>query len=730
MSSVGTNPARPDGPAKVTGSARYVDDITVAGMWHGATVWSERPSARITVDASALDDADVVIVTATDLPGPNVLKVIAEDWPVLAEGEVRHVAEPIALVAARTRAAAKAAAKLIHVDYEDLPAELDLDQALAGSGRVLASCNVDHGDVDEALGRAAHIVEGTYDAGHQEHVYIEPQGMIAIPHEGAIELVGSMQCPYYIHKAMLHLFGCDEQGIRVRQAVTGGGFGGKEDFPSMVAAHAALLARKAGRPVKVIYDRHEDLIATTKRHPARMTHRTGVDAEGRLLAMDIDVLLDGGAYTTLSPVVLSRAVLHAAGAYACPNVRIRGRVLATNTATNGAFRGFGAPQTQFAAERQMDRIARVVGLDPLTIRERNAYRIGDVTPTGQVLRESVSALECLREAEEHTNFRSRWQALEEERRSVHQDDGTPQRGIGLSLCWHGTGFTGNGERLMRAPAAVRLVPGGRVEVLVSSTDFGQGTEIVLAQIVADAAGITTREVDVVQADTALVPDSGPTVASRTVMVVGGVLERAARKLAATVQAHAPEASFAAAGDAYLAANGALEVVERYEDDGPPFDESTYRGEAYAVYGWGANVIEVEVDPDTLITRPTKATLICDVGKAIHPVLCAGQVEGGSLQAFGWGYLEEIKLENGRYLNDTLSTYIIPTALDAPDMETVLLEHPGGNGPGGAKGVGEIPMDGGAPALVAAIENATGIAATGIPATPERLLEQVEREGTP
>ena len=720
--SVGSSPTRPDGAAKVSGRAAFVDDLTVEGLWHGATLRSDRPRARFTLDTSGLTDPEIVCLTAADVPGSNRIELIESDWPVLADGEVCHVGEAIALIAAPTRGAAHAALGALTVHYEDLPAELDLDAALAGTARELAACAVEHGDLEAGFQASAHILEGTYETAHQEHAYIETQGMIALPQaDGSIEVVGSLQCPYYVHHALVALLGCEADGVRVRQAVTGGGFGGKEDYPDMIAAHAVLLARKAGRAVKIIYDRHEDMVATTRRHPSRVRHRTGVDAAGKLLAMDIDVLLDGGAYTTLSPVVLSRAVLHAGGPYACPNVRIRGRVLATHTATNGAFRGFGAPQTQFAAERQMDLVARTVGVDPLTIRERNAYRSGDVTPTGQVLGESVSALACLAEAERRTDFKARWKALEAEREDA-ADDGRARPGIGLSLCWHGVGFTGNGERRMDSPVIVRLASGGRLEVLASSTDIGQGTQTVLAQIAADAARVPMEVVEVLTPDTGLVPDSGPTVASRTVMVVGGILERAARNLAQRVRAHTPETSFAAAADAWLAERGPLQVVEQYEDDGTVFDEETYRGDAYAVHGWGADVVEVTVDPDTLITRTEHATLVCDVGKAIHPLLCAGQVEGGSLQAFGWGHLEAARMEGGRLLNDTFSTYIIPTTLDAPRMETVLLEHPGGRGPQGAKGVGEIPMDGGAPALVAAIENAVGIAATRIPATPEVLFE--------
>ncbi len=741
----------------MTGSALYFDDLAVDGVWYGKTVRSPHAKARLVrLDVSAARALeDVVVVTAADLPRRNVLQLIDDDWQVLVAEIAQHFGEAVCLVAASSKAKAEEAAALVEMEWEVLEPVIGFDASLAGDPSkeedepiVLATCGIDHGDVESAFESADHIIEGTYETGHQEHAYIENQGMIAtVSSNGALDFIGSIQCPYYVHQAMVEFFDLKPEEVRVRQAATGGGFGGKEDYPDLIAAHAALLARAAGHPVKIAYDRNEDIIATTKRHPARVRHKTGVMADGTLVAMEIDVLLDGGAYTTLSPVVLSRGVIHAGGAYRCPNVKITGRVLATNTAPNGAFRGFGAPQTLYAIERHMDRIGRKLGLSPYAIREHNAYREGDVTPTGQVLAESVSALECLEKAAKRAKFQSKW-AKNEARRAV-EDDPEQQRGIGISLFWHGTGFTGNGERNMRSPATIDLQAGGRVRVRVSSTEFGQGTETVLAQITADAIGIPLDLVSFVQPDTSIVPDSGPTVASRTVMIVGGVLMRAGETLARSIvefansesevdgtlriengqlvdEAGKARGSFTEWSDKFLGDRELFEVTERFEGDETTFDEETYQGTAYACYGWGCNVIEVDVDADTLAVKPRQLTMAVDVGKAIHPVLCAGQVEGGTLQAIAWGYMEEIKYSEGRILNDRLQTYIIPTSVDVPEMETILIENPGPGGPYGAKGVGELPMDGGAPAIVAAIENATGIAQRNIPATPENLMNAREQ----
>src|SRR5260221_10226954 len=408
-----------------------------------------------------------------------------------------------------------------------------------------------------------------------------------------------MQGPYYVHRALMILLGMPAERVRVIQTETGGGFGGKEEYPSMIAGHAALLARKSGRPVKLVYDRVEDMLATTKRHPAIVRQRTGVARDGRLLAMEIDATLDGGAYATLSAVVLSRGVIHASGPYRCDHIRIRGRAAMTNTPPNGAFRGFGAPQTQFAVEAHMDRIAERLGIDPVRIREINALRPGDTTATGQRLGRDCSAIEVLREAVRRTDFRRRRKALA----------GT-NRGIGLSLFFHGSGFTGGGEVKLASKASLALTERG-ARILVASTEIGQGTRTMHAQIVADTLGVPFEDVDVNAADTAEVPDSGPTVASRTCMVVGRILQRCAEDMRQRLGTLTPRE--------YLRTHGPLVVTKEYEEPGGiAWDDSSYRGDAYGSYGWACDIVEVEVDPDTWQATPTRFTTVHEIGKAIHP----------------------------------------------------------------------------------------------------------------
>jgi len=712
---VGTAVSRPDGAAKVEGRALYVADLRVAGALVAATVRS--PVAHgflrgITWDLG-FDRTAVTVVGAADVPGDNVVALIADDQPVLVPigGVVRHVGDPVLLLAAASPELLRAAAAAVRLDVEPLPAEFDADAA----GEVLQELAIDKGDPDAAFAHADLVVEGDWRTDGQEQMYIEPQGCIAWPADprGVVEVVGSLQCPFYVQRALCRALALPPDRVRVVQAVTGGGFGGKEEYPSVVACHAALLARASGRPVRLLYDRHEDLAVTPKRHPSRVRHKTALARDGTVLAMDIDVRLDGGAYTTLSPVVLSRAILHATGPYRCEHVRIRGRVVRTNVVPYGAFRGFGAPQTCFAVERQMDRIARTLGIHPVELRRKNLLREGDTTATGQVLRTSVGSRAVLQRICAATGVdRHAWRAPRQ---------GRVRSGVGFAFFFHGAGFTGSGEEKLSSRVRVRLLGDGRVEVGAASTEIGQGTSAMLQAIAADALGSELDDVVLAAPDTAQVPDSGPTVASRTCMIVGALVARACARLRAQLDA-APAPSFRARARASYQRAGGLAIEEAYAPPpGVRFDDATYRGDAYPVYGWAADVVEVEVDTDTFAVRVVGFTTCVDVGKAIHPLNVEGQIEGGSLQALGFGHLEVVDAPAGRFRQDRMATCIVPTSLDAPPMRVLLVEVPYPFGPFGAKGVGELPMDGGAPALVAAIEDALGLEPEHIPATPERLL---------
>ena len=636
----------------MTGRASYVDDLAFPGMLHGKTIRSTIPRGEIARIRLEFDRAGFTVADFRDIPGRNTIALIELDQPCLAEREIRHFAEPILLLAHEDREKLIEAESLIAIDYRAAQPVYDPER----SDLCFKEIVIGKGDLASGFARADRVVEGEYRVGLQEQLYIEPNGVIAVPENGGITVYGSLQCPYYVHRALRVLLDLPEEKVRVVQTETGGGFGGKEEYPSMIAGHAAILALKSGRPVKLVYDRVEDMVATTKRHPGVIRHRTGVARDGRLTAIEIDVLFDGGAYMTLSPVVLSRGVIHATGPYRCDNVRIHGRVVRTNTPPNGAFRGFGAPQTQFAAEVHMERIAEELGMDPVKLRETNAFRPGDTTATGQKLHKDCSAVKVLREAVKRSDFRAKRKAWR----------GT-DRGIGLALFFHGSGFTGGGEVKLASKAALELTATG-ARILVASTEIGQGTRTMHAQIVADALGIPYENVEVEAADTARVPDSGPTVASRTCMVVGKILERCAAEIRQKLGKMSPRQ--------YLATHGPLVVTKEYAGpDGLYWDDDTYRGDAYGAYGWGCDVVEVERDPVTFEIRPTRVTAVCEIGKAIHPILAAGQIEGGTAQGIGYALIEEVVMRDGRMANAQLTNYLVPTPRHQPESDGASMETP-------------------------------------------------------
>ena len=710
---VGTNVLRKDGFSKVTGAARYVDDLTFPNLLHTRTIRSTIPAGTIASVRFAFDRSDFTIVDYHDIPGRNVIALIVDDQPCLAAPAVRHVAEPIAVIAHADRDRLRAAE--VEVTYHEQTPNYDP----AASPVTFKSIAIDKGSIETGFAAADEIVDGEYRTGHQEQLYIEPNGVVAVPQDGGITVYGSLQCPYYVHRALKVVLDLPDDRVRVVQTETGGGFGGKEEYPSMIACHAALAAVKSNRPVKLVYDRVEDMVATTKRHPAVVRLRTGVKRDGTLTAMDIDVLLDGGAYATLSAVVLSRGAIHASGPYRCEHVRIRGRAAMTNTPPNGAFRGFGAPQTQFATEAHMDRIADRLGLDPVRIREINALRAGDTTATGQRLGSDCSALEVLHAAVTRSRFRQKrhayTRAQARSRASRRPSAAVPRRvrGIGLSLFFHGSGFTGAGEVTLASKATLELTERG-ARIRVASTEIGQGTRTMHAQIVADALGVPYDGIEVNEADTRDVPDSGPTVASRTCMIVGRILQRSAEEMRTRLGSLTPRQ--------YLARFGPLSITRAYErPDGMYWDDARYRGDAYGSYGWACDVVEVEVDYDTWQATPIALTTAHEIGKAIHPTLVIGQIEGGSAQGLGYALLEEVVMRDGRMANAQLTNYVIPTTLDTPPMDVVLLENPYVHGPFGAKGVGEMPIDGPAPAVINALRHA-GFDLRAIPATPERIMK--------
>jgi CO/xanthine dehydrogenase Mo-binding subunit len=736
---VGQPVPRKEGRRKVTGQSRYIDDLSFPEMLYGATVRSPAPRGRIksitfTDDSIAWDE--FTIVTAKDVPGANYVALILNDQPYLAEEFVNHPEEPVLLLAHPDRYLLEKARRAVAVEIEPLPALFSLDDSLNkkeiiwGEDNIFKSYHVEKGNVDEVWARADFIVEGEYRTGAQEQLYIENNGALAIanPQDG-VTIWGSMQCPYYIHKALLKLFELPDDKVRVIQMETGGGFGGKEEYPSMIAGHAALLSWKSGKPVKIIYDRAEDMSATTKRHPSWTKHRTAVTRDGRLLGMEIDFVVDGGAYATLSSVVLSRGTIHAAGPYNCPNVRIRSSAVATNMPPHGAFRGFGAPQSIFALERHLNKVARAVGLSPEEFRRRNFLHEGDQTATGQVIREKVELEKLLDRAFALTDYHAKL-----ERFAAENVGNQKKKGIGFASFMHGAGFTGSGEKYLESVVGLEATAEGRVRVLAASTEIGQGTNTIFSQIAAEALGIDYDLIEVSQPDTSAVPNSGPTVASRTCMIVGKLVESAALALKQTLLGRSLLAEgyssedFQTACARYIAGHGALKTFSQYK--APPginWDDEKYEGDAYGAFAWAVYVAEVTVDPLTYEARVDDFVAVQEVGRVIHPVLAAGQIEGGVAQGIGYALYERVVWQDGRMINNQMTNYIMPTAADIPPIRVFFEELPYAFGPAGAKGIGELPMDGPAPAILNAIENAIGLSINHIPLLPESLMQEMEAE---
>ena len=735
---VGKSMPRLEGRGKVTGQALYVDDIVLPGMLFGATVRSRIPRGRITkiTFGPGVDWNEFVIVSAKDIPGKNCIALIDDDEPCLADGKVNHPEEPILLLAHPDRRLLPQAVEAVSVEYEPLPAIFSIEeseqhsQIIWGADNVFKSYLIEKGDLDAVWERADYVVEGEYATGAQEQLYIENNGMIAAfdPQQG-LTVWGSMQCPYYVHKSLVKLFNLPAERVRVVQTETGGAFGGKEDYPSMIAGHAALLAMKSGRPVKIVYDRMEDMAATTKRHPSRTRHRTAVSKEGKILGGEIEFAIDGGAYETLSPVVLSRGAIHAGGAYYWPSIRIRAKAVATNTPPQGAFRGFGAPQSLFALERHMDRIAQVIQLSPAEIRRRNFIKPGETTTTGQTVTEAIDLGKLLDRAMEISDYSAKKERFAKENRNS-----TRKKGIGLASFLHGAGFTGSGERFLSSVVGVEGCAEGTVRILVSSTEFGQGTNTVLCQIVAETLKVRYEDVSIARPDTQEVPNSGPTVASRTVMVVGKLVQSAALGIQQTLEAsgllgatYSPE-EFRAAVRAYVAKNGKLQALARYEQpEDIVWDEQKYRGSAYAAFAWAVYVAEVAVDLTSYSVSVEDFVALQEVGRVLNPVLAKGQIIGGIAQGIGFALYEKVIWQEGRMQNGQMTNYIIPTSADLAPIRVYFEELGNVHGAFGAKGIGELPMDGPAPAIINAVEDALGIPFRSIPLLPEDIFDAVANQ---
>jgi CO/xanthine dehydrogenase Mo-binding subunit len=745
---VGRPVARHDARDKVAAATSYAADWAMPGMLHGAVLRSPYPSARIrwldTRRAAGMPGVAAVLTAKdvprntlwTDVPGQTTtVGPLRARLHVLAEERVRYQGEPVALVAAETEELAHAALEAIEVEYEPVPGVFDPAAALEpgapavhDEGNLLAHWRVRTGDVAAALARADVVVEGEYRTQFVDAGYLEPESGVAwIDSDGVITIRVSTQVIEHF-RDVAEVLNIPQNRVRVIGTYVGGGFGGKEDVT--VEVYLGLLTSRTGRPVKMVWTRQESLLARAKRHPFRMRYRTGATRGGELVAHQIELVGDAGAYAYLSALVLLYSTVTAAGPYRVPNVEVDARVAYTNNPPTSAMRGFGAMQVVFAYESQVDRVARALGMDPVAIRRLNALRRGDRLPVGQVLETHVALPELAARA---------WAALGEP---------TPPRAPHLRV---GRGLACNLQSYGRivwlhdwSSAWVGFEMDGSLVVRCGVPDVGGGQASSLCQIAAEVLGVDLDRVSIHIADSALTPLAGTTTATRQLYMSGNAVLQAATALRAQILGVAASllgidaASLEMIEGAVHAPDGrtiALPEVLRqcarvgvprsylgvyHAPAGEPVDLERGSGKVFPDYTFGAHAVEVEVDTETGQVRVLKHVAAHDVGRAINPQSVEGQIQGGAVMGLGYGLLEEVILRDGVNVTTSFAAYLIPSALDVPDVEPLVLESGEGLGPFGARGIGEPPIGPPAAAAANALEDATGARVTTLPLTPERV----------
>lgn len=695
---------------KITGKAVYCADVRLDNMLHAKTLRSTKARARIvSIETPPLPEG-FLVVDAGDIPGRNVVPGYYDDQPFFARGIVNYVGEPILLLVGPDKDLVIRLLERFSVTYEEMKPVLSIEEAEeAGEGFIFGAdasfftLEYSKGDPDDCSLHAARVFTDEFRTGLQEHAYLEPQGLIAVYGDDGICVSGSMQCPYFIKEALVRALGWPEERVRVIQLPTGGAFGGKEEYPSIPAVHAALAAVKARKPVSLVFDRHEDMLCTTKRHPSVIRLRSFVDANNRVIGREVDIRIDAGAYAGLSGVVLQRMMFSCGGVYDVPNLKVTGKAFATNNVVSGAFRGFGGPQVFFAIETHMENIADALNLDAMEFKRRHFLHKGDTSSTGGLFHNEIK-LDEIASALERMSGYSR-------KRGLTGPGHGKLKGIGCACFFHGCGFTGSGEsELIRARVRLKKYQDNTVEIFVSSTEIGQGSLTTLRKIVARTLEVPIETVKHAYPDTDQCPDSGPTVASRTVMIVGRLLHEAALEM----KRRWDEETF----DIFR--------VFRFPEH-LTWDNKTFRGNAYPEYAWGGNVVSVEVDPLTFEVEVTGIWAVYDIGEPVDETIVRGQIEGGIIQGLGYGGMEVMQTRDGAPLQASLTDYAVPTALDFPPIESMLIDNPFSGGPFGARGLGELPLVGAAPALALAIQNAIGRKVTQLPVTPEIIMEMMKRD---
>jgi CO/xanthine dehydrogenase Mo-binding subunit len=679
---------RVDGAGKLKGETKYIEDMHFDNMLYAKTFRSKIAKGRITNIEYPELPKEIFIIDAEDMPANNEVAIIERDMPVFAKDAVRYLGEPIALIVGEDKDAILAYMSKIKIEYAEEEPVCDLAQAAKKPDHIMTERAYEKGNLSEI--EYDEKVTERFETTYQEQLYMEKQGVVGTVEEGVVTVYGSLQCPYYALGALKHAMGMDETKLRVIQTPTGGAFGGKEEYPSLLACQVAAAAYKLKRPVRLVLDRREDMAYTTKRHPSKMVI-TSYIKDKKVLGMDFDIMLDAGSYLGLSDVVMQRAIFTMTGGYNIANLKMRGRTVRTNNVFTGAFRGFGAPQSMYALELHMSHLAKRLGEDPLKFRRRHYVKRGDLTATNGRFNEEIY-LDRLTDLLE--NMSGYKEAVLKKR---------ILEGYGVSVVPHGGGFTGDGEAVhIKAVVKLKKESNGRVTILVSNVEMGQGAITTLSKIVAIVLEMDMDRVGYETPDTFKVPDSGPTVASRTTMVVGALLARAAAKLKNRM--HEP---------------GEVIITEHFKQpDYVKWNAETLQGNAYMAYSWSVLLARVEVDPVSYEVKCTDIWGAYDVGVPIDEKLLIGQIQGGMVQGLGYAIMENMTSKAGGIEQFTFSSYPIPTTMDVPKLHAEWIINPYQDGPFGAKSVGELTLVGVAPAVAAAIEDAIGIITSEIPVTPE------------
>jgi CO/xanthine dehydrogenase Mo-binding subunit len=695
MSNISVKIDKVDAVDKMNGNAKYISDYKIDGMLYARTLRSSHAHADILSIQYPSLPKGYYIVDHNDIPGENVINIIFDDMPIFAEDKINYYLEPIALFVGPDKGILDDLISKTVIEYRVLKPTFELNKNEI-------SYHFDKGDASFINDSTLDIIEKTYQTGYQEQLYIEPQGMVGLYDSDEITLMGSIQCPYYVKNAIIRALDCKEENVRVKQTTVGGAFGGKEEFPSLIACQLAIATLKIKKPISLIYEREEDMEVTTKRHPSQI-QMTAYLKGHEIVGIKSNVKIDAGAYIGLSGVVLSRALIASSGVYTIDNLVISGDVCITNTVPNGAFRGFGAPQMLFAIEMFMSHIANHLMVDSLSFKKKHLAKQYDKTSTSGMYRDINIMPEMLEEILEKSNYI--------EKRKQYSDPNS-NKGIGISLVLHGCGFTGSGEaEHIKAKVKLEKKTDDKVHILIAAVDMGQGIKTTMRKLVANILDLPIENIVYNHPDTKFVPDSGPTVASRTMMIVGGLVAQAAKTLKEEWQ------------------KGKNQVVMKQyrQPKDILWDEATFTGDAYPAYSWGINIVEVEVDKVTYEVNVTEVFHIYDIGKAIDEQVIKGQMEGGIMQGIGLGMMEVMNHEAGKIQQKNVTDYIIPTTIDTPIMHTYIMDNPYPLGPYGAKGAGELPLVGGAPAVALAIEQAINKEVHQIPVTPEYIMELMTNE---